>query len=151
MSAEQTVQRRDFTVPGDPGIALFVREVLPADAGAAALPVLLVHGARAPGLASFDLPVPGGSLEDSFYLATGRQLWDASLLRAPTLVLRSGRDFWSRPEDGPLLAAHATDAPMRVVALPEATHFVHLDRPARGRDDFLRLVLAFLRAGEGEA
>lgn len=80
---------------------------------------------------------PSGALEDSYYLATGRQLWDASLLR-------SGRDFWSRPEDPQRLAEHAVDAPVRVVHLPDATHFVHLDRPERGRDDFLAAVLAFL-------
>lgn len=89
---------------------------------------------------------PTGALEDSFYLATGRQLWDASFLRTPTLVIRSGRDFWSRPEDPSLLAAHAAHAPLvRVVALPDATHFVHLDRPERGRAHFLREVLSFLR------
>jgi pimeloyl-ACP methyl ester carboxylesterase len=91
---------------------------------------------------------PTGALEDSFYLATGRQLWDASYLRARTLVLRSERDFWSRPEDPPRLAVHAVHAPVvRQVTLPSATHFVHLDRPERGLDRFLREVLAFLREG----
>ena len=91
---------------------------------------------------------PLGALEDSFYLASGRQLWDASLILAPTLILRSGRDFWSRPEDAERLAAHLVHAPAaRVVALPEATHFVHLDRPERGRERFLAEVLAFLADG----
>jgi pimeloyl-ACP methyl ester carboxylesterase len=93
---------------------------------------------------------PSGALEDSFYLATGRQLWDASLLRTPTLCIRSERDFWSRPEDSQLLAEHAIDAPVRVVTLPGATHFAHLDRPARGRDAFLRAVLEFLADSRGE-
>jgi pimeloyl-ACP methyl ester carboxylesterase len=40
---------------------LFIREVRgPGAAGTSA--VLLIHGARVPGIASFDLPVPGGSL-----------------------------------------------------------------------------------------
>ncbi|HET8632037.1 MAG TPA: alpha/beta fold hydrolase [Thermomicrobiales bacterium] len=88
---------------------------------------------------------PSGALEDSFYLACGRQLWDASFILAPTLVLRSERDFWSRPEDLLRLVEHLVHAPIvRAVTLPDATHFVHLDRPERGRDDFLREVLAFL-------
>lgn len=87
---------------------------------------------------------PTGALEDSFYLATGRQLWDASLLRADTLVIHSGRDFWSRPEDARLLAEHAAHAAVRTVNLPDATHYVHLDRPESGRNEFLRHVTSFL-------
>jgi pimeloyl-ACP methyl ester carboxylesterase len=88
---------------------------------------------------------PSGALEDSFYLATGRQLWDASLIRAHTLVVRSERDFWSRPEDVVMLTRHLVHAPsVRAMTIPEATHFVHLDRPERGRAIFLNEVLAFL-------
>jgi hypothetical protein len=61
------VRRTDHRVPGDPGISLFVRHVAPAQARGAA--VLLVHGARVPGLASFDLPVTGGSLAADLALA----------------------------------------------------------------------------------
>lgn len=93
--------------------------------------------------ASFRSPL--GALEDSFYLASGRQLWDASLIRTRTLYLRSERDFWSRAEDPQLFAAHATHAPeVRVIILPDATHHVHLDRPERGRARFLREVIAFI-------
>src|SRR6202008_3895595 len=53
---------------------------------------------------------PCGAMEDSFYLATGRQLWDASLVTAPTLVLASERDFWSRIEDRELLQRHLVHA-----------------------------------------
>jgi pimeloyl-ACP methyl ester carboxylesterase len=88
---------------------------------------------------------PSGALEDSFYLATGRQLWDASLIRVPTLILRSERDFWSRPRDAELLAEHLVHAPrVRKVTLPDATHYAHLDRPEYGRDAFLKEVLSFL-------
>ena len=91
---------------------------------------------------------PSGALEDSFYLATGRQLWDASLIRVPTLVLRSERDFWSRPQDAELLAEHLVHAPrVRKVTLPDATHYAHLDRPEHGRDAFLKEVLSFLADG----
>ena len=89
---------------------------------------------------------PTGALEDSFYLATGRQLWDASLIRARTLFVRSERDFWSRPEDAALLAEHLVDAPeVRCVTLEDATHFAHLDRPERGRARLLDEVVAFLK------
>src|SRR5262249_39622295 len=75
---------------------------------------------------------PNGGFEDSFYLAIGRKLWDASLITAPTLILASERDFWSRPEDRKLLEQELTRAPrVKVVVIPGATHFVHLDRQER--------------------
>jgi len=92
--------------------------------------------------------VPSGAMEDSFYLALGRQLWDASLIRVPTLVLRSERDFWSRPQDAELLAEHLVHAPrMRKVTLLDATHYVHLDRPEHGRSAFLKEVVSFFSEG----
>ncbi|RZQ59498.1 alpha/beta hydrolase [Amycolatopsis suaedae] len=48
-----------FTRTAD-GFTVAVREVRPARASGT--PVVLLHGARVPGEASFDLPVPGGSL-----------------------------------------------------------------------------------------
>ncbi|WP_338864699.1 alpha/beta hydrolase [Myxococcus stipitatus] len=87
---------------------------------------------------------PSGALEDSFYLATGRQLWDAASITARVLILRSEKDFWSRPEDVTVLQEHLVHAAsVKAVVIPEATHFVHLDRPARGRDLFLQEVLGF--------
>ncbi|MGW4466283.1 alpha/beta hydrolase [Micromonospora sp. NPDC004704] len=91
---------------------------------------------------------PSGALEDSFYLATGRQLWDASLVTAHTLVLRSEYDFWSRPEDPTTLAEHLVHArSVRSVQLAGATHYAHLDRGDHGRDQFLAEVTRFLRSG----
>src|SRR5262250_2950953 len=60
----QHISRHDFFVGADPGIRLFVREVLAGDTTEQnrSKPILLVHGARVPGLASFDLDVPSGSL-----------------------------------------------------------------------------------------
>src|SRR5262249_18125246 len=55
------VQRQDFFVDSDPGVRLFVREVRVGGSGRIGKPIVLLHGARVPGLASFDLPVPGGS------------------------------------------------------------------------------------------
>lgn len=89
---------------------------------------------------------PSGAMEDSFYLATGRQLWDASLITCPTLVVRSGADFWSRPEDLEMLRRHLVHARATFVAIPDATHFVHLDRPERGRALLIEQVLAFARS-----
>ncbi len=87
---------------------------------------------------------PSGAMEDSFYLATGRQLWDASLIRVPMLVVRSGHYFWSRPQDVELMAAHAAHAEVQTLTIPDATHFVHLDRPDRGRAKLLQEVRQFL-------
>lgn len=89
---------------------------------------------------------PCGALEDSFYLAIGRQLWDASLVTAPTLVLASERDFWSRPEDRELLRNHLVHAPrVKIVLLKGATHFVHLDRPEHGRQQLIDEVVGWVR------
>ena len=88
---------------------------------------------------------PNGALEDSFYLATGRQLWDASFVYTPTLVLASERDFWSRPADRDKIAHDLVHARVHVVVIPNATHFVHLDRPERGRNLLLEEVVRFLR------
>ncbi|MBS0519808.1 MAG: alpha/beta hydrolase [Proteobacteria bacterium] len=88
---------------------------------------------------------PLGAIEDSFYQASGRRLFDASSITARTLVVRSDLDFWSRPEDVQAFAhdaAHA--ASLEILTLPEATHFVHLDRPDHGRDRLLHEVRAFL-------
>ncbi|HJU25520.1 MAG TPA: alpha/beta fold hydrolase [Rhodanobacteraceae bacterium] len=62
-ASAQAIARKDFSVESAPGISLFVREVKSgAPQGGRKTPILLVHGARVPGLASFDLPVPNGSL-----------------------------------------------------------------------------------------
>jgi alpha-beta hydrolase superfamily lysophospholipase len=57
-------QREDFFVDSEAAIRLFVCEMDPRPSQRGAKPVLLVHGARVPGLASFDLPVPHGSLAE---------------------------------------------------------------------------------------
>jgi pimeloyl-ACP methyl ester carboxylesterase len=63
IAAEAQVTRRDHRVTSEPGVELYVREV---SSATSQTPLLLVHGARVPGLASFDLPVPGGSLAADF-------------------------------------------------------------------------------------
>jgi pimeloyl-ACP methyl ester carboxylesterase len=52
------------------------------------------------------LRAPNGGLEDSFYQAIGRALYDGSSIIGSVLIVRSGNDFWSRPEDAETLATH---------------------------------------------
>lgn len=86
--------------------------------------------------------VPSGPLRDSYRLATGEQLWDARAIAVPVLVIRSGLDFWSRPEDVVALRRDLPNATF--VEIPDATHFVFLDRAEHGRARFVRELLAFL-------
>jgi pimeloyl-ACP methyl ester carboxylesterase len=88
---------------------------------------------------------PNGALEDSFYMATGRQLYDASLLTMPVLMIGTEYDFWSRAADRERFLQHATRSPRATVSvIPGATHFVHLDRAEHGRGRLLQETLSFL-------
>lgn len=89
---------------------------------------------------------PLGALEDSFYQANGRRLFDASSIAAHVLLVRSERDFWSRPEDVDAFthdASHA--ASVRALSLADATHFVHLDQAQHGRSQLIDAVVEFLQ------
>jgi pimeloyl-ACP methyl ester carboxylesterase len=91
------------------------------------------------------LRAPTGALEDSFFQASGRRLYDAGSITAAVLLVRGGRDFWSRPEDLQAFqhdAVHA--ASVEVLAPPEAIHFLHLDRPEHGREALLSALQRFL-------
>jgi alpha-beta hydrolase superfamily lysophospholipase len=59
--AAATSSKKDLYAESDPGIRIHIREVRTETRGDCD-PILLVHGARVPGVASFDLSVPGGSL-----------------------------------------------------------------------------------------
>ncbi|HEJ7258619.1 TPA: alpha/beta hydrolase [Serratia marcescens] len=86
---------------------------------------------------------PTGAMADSFELAIGRKQWSATALATvPVLVIRSERDFWSRPEDADAIMKDAPSAEKLVI--PEATHFVHLDRENAGRQRFFQGVVRFL-------
>jgi len=63
----------------------------------------------------------------------------------PTLVLASERDFWSRPADREKIAHDLVHASLRMVVIPNATHFVHLDRPEHGRSELLDEIVRFLQ------
>jgi pimeloyl-ACP methyl ester carboxylesterase len=91
-------------------------------------------------------------LEDSFRLASGRQLWDAAPIEAHVLIIRSAFDFWSRPEDVTGIEEHLVNAAsVRAVTIQEATHHVHLDRPLRGRREFLEEVVRMLERSSAES
>nr|WP_315290561.1 alpha/beta hydrolase [Serratia proteamaculans] len=86
---------------------------------------------------------PTGAMADSFELAIGRKQWSAAALKTvPVLIIRSERDFWSRPEDAEAIMKDAPLAEMLVI--PGATHFVHLDRESAGRKQFIQGVVRFL-------
>lgn len=175
--SSSTFSREDVFVESDPGIEIFVREVVP-NSPPTGVPILLIHGGGPGGIASFDLDVPGYSLaadfayartavrldptsqartppsariptayrEESFNLAQGYRTWEARNIYTPTLFFRGELDFWSRPEDGEALASELVNAPaVQTVTIPDATHYLFLDRPERGRNQFIQETLSFLR------
>jgi len=89
--------------------------------------------------------LPRGFQRDHFEMAQGKAFWRAADVRAATLVIRGSRDHWSRIEDVSALRSGLTNA-MRVdvLEIPNATHFVFLDRPERGRQVFVDRVRQFL-------
>jgi pimeloyl-ACP methyl ester carboxylesterase len=89
------------------------------------------------------LRAPNGVLEDSFYQATGRPLWNASNIYVPTLLIAGAYDTWSYPEDRDGLMRDLVHAPAkRSVLVPDATHFVLFEK---NRLQFFEEVLKFLK------
>jgi len=89
---------------------------------------------------------PLGALEDSFYQASGRRLYDAGSITGAVLLVRGTADFWSRPEDVQAFAHDAVHArSVRVEEIPGASHFVHLERPEAGRERLLELLTEAFR------
>src|SRR5215831_5614497 len=62
LAATPAVQRTDLVTRSVDGVRLAIREVRPARLQPGVDPIVLLHGARVPGIGSFDLRVPGGSL-----------------------------------------------------------------------------------------
>jgi pimeloyl-ACP methyl ester carboxylesterase len=86
---------------------------------------------------------PLGAIEDSSFQASGRRLFDAGSVTAATLVVRSELYFWSRPEDAAAFVRDAGRArSIQLLSLSQATHFVHLERPERGRTQLIDAVAA---------
>jgi pimeloyl-ACP methyl ester carboxylesterase len=89
------------------------------------------------------LRAPNGVLEDSFYQATGRPLWNAANIYAPTLVIAGQYDTWSYPEDREGLMRDLVHAPVKQsVLIPDATHFVLFEK---NRFPFFDAILKFLQ------
>jgi pimeloyl-ACP methyl ester carboxylesterase len=89
--------------------------------------------------------IPGAFRKEHFEMAQGKKLWDARDIRVPTLYVRGTLDHWSRPEDLQALHAELVNAPQKqFVVFHGSTHFLHLDRPEKGRAAFLQELLVFL-------
>ncbi|HVT56162.1 MAG TPA: alpha/beta fold hydrolase [Xanthobacteraceae bacterium] len=89
------------------------------------------------------LRAPNGVLEDSFYQATGRPLWNAANIYAPTLVIGGNYDTWSFLEDRAGLMRELVHAPVKEnVLIKDATHFVIFEKK---RFEFFGDVLKFLK------
>jgi pimeloyl-ACP methyl ester carboxylesterase len=129
---DRSIPMEDKSVWRDPAVAeAYVREALASDPES---------GKHTPPC----FRSPNGAMEDSFYLAIGRRLWDASLIYTPTLVVGTERDFWSQAADREKLQEDLVHAPVRVMVIPGATHFVHLDRENRGRKVLIEEVVTFV-------
>ena len=89
---------------------------------------------------------PNGMLEDSYYMGRGQKLVHASQVYAKVLIIRPQLDYFSRPEDIASLRddlVHAEDVELWE---PEnATHYIILDRPERGRTAAIEKILEFVR------
>ncbi|WP_341839756.1 alpha/beta hydrolase [Chitinophaga caseinilytica] len=59
----QTVHREDFMIDSDPGVKIFVREIT-VKKRSRKPPILMLHGGGSGAVASFDLPIAGGSLAE---------------------------------------------------------------------------------------
>ncbi|MCC6327467.1 MAG: alpha/beta fold hydrolase [Acidobacteria bacterium] len=89
--------------------------------------------------------IPRAFQREAFDMSLGRKLYDAADIRVPTLVIRSGLDHWTRPEDLAAIEKDLINAPRkRIVTIPNATHLVFLDRPDRGRKQLIDEILRFL-------
>lgn len=129
----RAIPTEDKTIWRDPRVAdAYVREGLASDP--------LAFSRTPPAMR-----IPGAFRKEHFEMARGNKYWDAHNIRVRTLYVRGTRDHWSRPEDLEALKRDLTNAPADFRSIPDATHFVFLDRPERGRSAFLKLVLDFLK------
>jgi len=90
---------------------------------------------------------PNGMLEDLFHMAVGRKLFDASQVYCKVFIINPEFDTLMRPGDVKELQrdlVHADE--VRVWQPKNATHYIILDRPERGRDDAIRRIVDFLKA-----
>ncbi|MDH7794810.1 MULTISPECIES: alpha/beta hydrolase [unclassified Beijerinckia] len=90
---------------------------------------------------------PNGMLEDSFYIGIGEKLVHANQVSCKVLIVRGELDYFSRVEDVDELQRDLVNAEqVRRWEPKNATHYVLLDRPERGRDATLSQIVDFLRS-----
>jgi pimeloyl-ACP methyl ester carboxylesterase len=136
-SGEANQKRWDGEIPVEDKTQYREQEVVDAF-NRAALATDPTSGTRNPP----SLRAPNGVLEDSFYQATGRPLWNAANILVPTLVIAGEDDTWSFPEDREGLMRDLTNAPSKKsVLIPHATHFVLFEKQ---RFVFFQEILDFL-------
>jgi pimeloyl-ACP methyl ester carboxylesterase len=89
--------------------------------------------------------IPLAVFKEHFEMSQGKKLWDAKDIVVPTLYVRGTRDHWSRPEDLQALNAELVNAPSKeIVVIHDASHFLLLDRPEKGRAAFIQELLVFI-------
>lgn len=139
VQAESLLPIRDATIPVDDKSVWHAPAVVDA----------YVRVVPAPDPTSGDRNLPGfralsRALADSFELAAGHLPWRAERITAVTRILRSGCDFWSRPQDVELWArdiwyTRRRRAPSNRPGLP---HVAHLARHDHGRGQLLEAATA---------
>lgn len=93
--------------------------------------------------------IPRAFQREAFEMSLGKKLYDAAEIRVPTLVIRSELDHWMRPEDSIALEKELINAPRKkFVTIPNATHFVFIDRPERGRRQLIQEIISFLQTSD---
>ena len=137
--AESLVARWNRTIPTDDKtqwrdpqvVEAYVRETLASDP---------TSTSRTPVSAR----IPTGFRLEAFEMSRGHKYWDAADLRVPTLVVRGGWDFWSRPADLEALERELVNAPKRLITIPDATHYFFNDRPEHGRARLIEEIVSFI-------
>jgi len=91
------------------------------------------------------LRAANGVLEDSFYQATGRRMWNAANITVPTLAIAGEDDTWSFVQDREGLMRDLINAPLKKhVTIPKATHFILFETQ---RFRFFEEIDSFLKGG----
>ncbi len=142
LSHDTSADGKTVTVKLRPGVKFHDGEMMDAEAVKASLERhMTMQGSNTRNPPS--LRAPNGVLEDSFYQATGRPLWNASSIYVPTLLVAGAYDTWSFAEDREGLLRDLVHAPAkRSVLIPDATHFVLFEK---NRLQFFEEVLNFVK------
>jgi pimeloyl-ACP methyl ester carboxylesterase len=93
---------------------------------------------------------PNGMLEDSFHMGHGHKLVHASQVYCRVMIISPEYDVWTRTADVEALREDLVHAEEVEIWEPRnATHYILLDRPERGRTEALRRMNDFLSRGPG--